>query len=67
MKEYIFRIVWDNSYAPSCLMKEYSDQYSRLSLYEITVLDSSCKSAIKKATDFINNRTNGEKFELIPK
>nr|QMP83123.1 MAG: hypothetical protein [Caudoviricetes sp.] len=67
MKEYVFRIDWDSNYAPSILMKEYSDQYSKLSSYEITVLDSSCKSAIKKATDFINNRTNGDKFKLIPK
>lgn len=67
MKEYVFRIVWDDSYPPSILMKEYTNKYFRLSSYEITVLDTSCKSAIKKGIDFINNRVNGDKFELIPK
>ena len=68
MKDYNFRIVWENSYAPSSLLNEFSNAYAKLSSYNIKVMDTSAKSAMAKATEFIKFRTNNEQaFTLIPR
>ena len=67
MKQYTFTIKWNKSYCPDVLIKQYSDKYTNLTGYCIRVKSNSCKAAIKKATDYINNIINySDNFELIP-
>jgi hypothetical protein len=67
MKEYTFRIVWENSYPPATLNTTYHEKYSKLSPYEITVQSTACKTAMVEATNLIRNRTNNiANFTLVP-